>query len=160
MAEAKKIESPKPETIKFGPYEEASKIKKSDGSLLVTVKKGDVQARYAEKGFTAEVQKVAKEAMTAVGGEAIDAAVELSKKNGGADVKVKLGGGDFAQSLQFCGKKEVTITNPQTHEQKKETRYGTVAAKIEFPWGKEWKGKGGKFESVADEMAAFFTKKK
>lgn len=139
--------------------ETAVKTILKDGSIVVTMKKGEYDSLLEKRNITSEVRKVMEDGLRDIAKDAILEAKDICLKNGGANVELRLGTGSFSQRIGLTGHKTYNGRNPATGEEIHTEKYGVVDAELNLTWGKEFKGDEGLLAQVAAECRDFFESK-
>lgn len=156
MADKPAITQPEAKVIKFMGTEAKQTVRPRDGRITVAVGTSEYRKMLEDKGVTEAVIKTVGNACRDILKDAVKAASDISLKNKGAQVRVKLGSNDLAQDVVFTSKHEVNARNPTTGEAIHKVSYGDVDATLQFSYGAGLKDDIAK---IGEEHCAFWEKK-
>jgi len=133
--EAKAITRPVPVDTEFAGMK-AKKIVKSDGQIVISVNN---EPYFDKLGIDDAVRKEVKTKIDELGKVVLKEMNDISLKNKCADVEVRLGQGAFSMEYDLQSKYQRGGVNPAT-KKPYEPHFGRVTARLNMPFGKEFKG--------------------
>lgn len=140
MAEDKKSTITRPEEveIEFAGMK-AKKLVNSKGKIIIKVNNDPY---FEQLGLDAAVRKEVQTKIDDLGKKVLKEMSDISLKNKCADVEASLGKGSFSMEYALRSKVQRGGINPATKEPNTPS-YGQVTARLNIPFGKEFKGDEG-----------------